>query len=223
LNAYKPKPVDNPFAEAASSFDPIGTAEPRFPKSLYLIQPLHEVYELNPVALAAQASVPIPDGLDLDAWIVAPPPEPTSKGDSDFAARKVRKGKGKEVNGGKAKNGKKKHKEEGNGNGNGVVLTPADPEEETETAEERERVCFFRPLTTLDKYAQWFCSGSRSGENDCAMIRTTSWTINLRRRSGWLTMILIQYRWSGSTTCLHSQVGFVYSHCQYFRADHLEP
>jgi hypothetical protein len=34
---------------------------------------------------------------------------------------------------------------------------------------------------------------------------------------------LIQYRWSGSTTCLHSQVGFVYSHCQYFRADHLEP
>ncbi|KAJ7897229.1 Adaptor protein complex AP-3 delta subunit [Mycena olivaceomarginata] len=95
LNAYKPKPVDNPFAEAASSFDPIGTAEPRFPKSLYLIQPLHEVYELNPVALAAQASVPIPDGLDLDAWI----------------------GKGKEVNGAKAKNGKKKHKEEGNGNG----------------------------------------------------------------------------------------------------------
>ncbi|KAJ7361378.1 Adaptor protein complex AP-3 delta subunit [Mycena albidolilacea] len=139
LNAYKPKPVDNPFAEAASSFDPIGTAEPRFPKSLYLIQPLHGAYELNPVALAAQASVPIPDGLDLDAWIVAPPPEPTPKSDSDFAARKVRKGKGKEVNGGKAKNGKKKHKEEGNGNGNGVVLTPADPEEETETAEQRER------------------------------------------------------------------------------------
>ncbi|KAF8215817.1 adaptin N terminal region-domain-containing protein [Mycena galopus ATCC 62051] len=116
LNAYRPKPINNPFAEASSSFDPIA-GEPRFPKSLYLLQPLHEAYELNPVALAAQASVPIPYGLDLDA------------------CSEIKKGKGKEVNGGKAKNGKKKHKEEENG----VVLVPVDHEEETETAEDRER------------------------------------------------------------------------------------
>ncbi|KAJ7170232.1 Ap3d1 protein [Mycena filopes] len=100
LNAYRPKPVDNPFAEA-------------FPKSLYLLEPLHGAYELNPVALAAQASVPIPEGLDLDAWI----------------ARKAKKGKAKEVNGTKVKSGKKKHKEEGNG----VALTP--PEDDIETPE----------------------------------------------------------------------------------------
>ncbi|KAJ7657986.1 Ap3d1 protein [Mycena rosella] len=134
LNAYRPKPIDNPFAEASSSFDPIASGEPRFPKSLYLLQPLHEAYELNPVALAAQASVPIPDGLDLDAWIVAPPQEPVLEVDAEAKARKVKKGKGKEVNGTKSKSGKKKHKEEVNG-GNGVLLTPL--EDDTETPEER--------------------------------------------------------------------------------------
>ncbi|KAJ7459062.1 adaptin N terminal region-domain-containing protein [Mycena galericulata] len=132
LNAYRPRPVDNPFAEAASSFDPMASAEPRFPKSLYLIQPLYGSYELNPVALAAQASVPIPEGLDLDAWIVAPPPEPVAEADAEAKARKVKKGKGKEVNGTKAKMGKKKHKEEING-GDGVTLTP--PEDDVETPE----------------------------------------------------------------------------------------
>ncbi|KAJ7269381.1 adaptin N terminal region-domain-containing protein [Mycena haematopus] len=135
LNAYRPKPVDNPFAEASSSFDPIA-GEPRFPKSLYLLQPLHGAYELNPVALAAQASVPIPDGLDLDAWFIPPPPEPAPQVDPDSKVRKVKKGKGKEVNGSKAKNGKKKHKEE---EGNGVVLVPLDHEDEVETLEERQR------------------------------------------------------------------------------------
>ncbi|KAJ6469611.1 Adaptor protein complex AP-3 delta subunit [Mycena vitilis] len=130
LDAYRPKPVDNPFAEASSSFDPMSSGEPRFPKSLYLLQPLHGVYELNPVALAAQVSVPIPDGLDLDAWIVPPPPEPVQEVDAEAKARKIKKGKGKEVNGSKAKGGKKKQKEEGNG----VVLTPL--EDDTETAEQ---------------------------------------------------------------------------------------
>ncbi|KAF7347534.1 AP-3 complex subunit delta [Mycena venus] len=123
LNAYRPKPVDNPFAEASSSFDPIGSAEPRFPKSLYLLQPLHGAYDLNPVALAAQASVPVPEGLDLDAWIVAPPQEPAPEVDADVKARKVKKGKGKE---------------KAMGTGNGVVLTP-EYEEDVETVEDRER------------------------------------------------------------------------------------
>ncbi|KAJ6502639.1 adaptin N terminal region-domain-containing protein [Mycena vulgaris] len=129
LNAYRPKPVDNPFAEASSSFDPIASGEPRFPKSLYLLQPLHGAYELNPVALAAQASVLIPDGLDLDAWIVSPPQEPVLEADLEAKARKIKKGKGKEVNGTKSK-GKKKHKDEANG-GNGVVLTPLEDDGET--------------------------------------------------------------------------------------------
>ncbi|KAJ7109859.1 Ap3d1 protein [Mycena epipterygia] len=133
LNAYRSKPVDNPFAEASSSFDPIASGEPRFPKSMYLIQPLHGAYELNPVALAAQASVPIPDSLDLDAWIVPPPEESAPELDAEAKARKVKKGKGKEVNGTKTKTGKKKHKDDVN-EGNGVVLTP--PEDDMETPEQ---------------------------------------------------------------------------------------
>jgi AP-3 complex subunit delta len=70
--------------------------EPNCPKSLYLIRPLFTSYELNPVAPNAQASVPIPEGLDLDAWIVPPPP--------DLAAGIGRKAKGKK--------GKEKEKNE---------------------------------------------------------------------------------------------------------------
>ncbi|KAJ7040260.1 armadillo-type protein [Mycena alexandri] len=122
LNAYRPKPADNPFVEAACTY----------------FEPLHGAYELNPVALAAQASVPIPDGLDLDAWIVAPPPDLLAEADAEARARKVKKGKGKEVNGSKVKSGKKKHKEEGNGNA--VVLTPPGDDVETpDQALEREQ------------------------------------------------------------------------------------
>ncbi len=32
--------------------------------------------ELNPVAAKAQRKVPVPEGLDLDAWINEPPPPP---------------------------------------------------------------------------------------------------------------------------------------------------
>ncbi|KAJ7292982.1 adaptin N terminal region-domain-containing protein [Mycena rebaudengoi] len=138
LNAYRPKPEHNPFAEASSSFDPIASAEPRFPKSLYLLQPLYAAYELNPVALAAQTSVPIPDGLDLDTWIVPPPKTPVHEADEAAKSRKSKKGKGKEVNGVKTKTGKRKHKVDLNGE-NGVSLTPPD-EEEVETPDQvRER------------------------------------------------------------------------------------
>ncbi|KAF7302704.1 AP-3 complex subunit delta [Mycena chlorophos] len=144
LNAYKPKPpASNPFAEASSSFDPMSSAssEPRFPKSLYLIEPLHNAYELNPVALVAQASVPVPDGLDLDVWFVAPPPEPVVAPEPKMR-KSSSKGKGKEVNGGtgKASKSKKKAKESVT-NGDVVVLTPMVDEVETpeEDAEERER------------------------------------------------------------------------------------
>ncbi|KAF7303117.1 AP-3 complex subunit delta [Mycena kentingensis (nom. inval.)] len=138
LAAFKPRPAgsaNNPFAEASSSFDPV--AEPRFPKSLYLIQPLHTAYELNPVAILAQASVPVPPGLDLDVWFIPPPPEPTVE-----APRKS-KGKSREVNGGggKSSSGKSKKKQkEVVANGDAVVLTPANEEAETpEQAAERDR------------------------------------------------------------------------------------
>ena len=40
--------------------------------------------ELNPVALKAQKKVPIPEGLDLDAWINEPPPEESESEESEI-------------------------------------------------------------------------------------------------------------------------------------------
>ncbi|XP_018015411.1 AP-3 complex subunit delta-1 isoform X2 [Hyalella azteca] len=40
--------------------------------------------ELNPVAPKAQKKVPVPDGLDLDAWMNAPPSESEGSGDEDL-------------------------------------------------------------------------------------------------------------------------------------------
>ena len=48
---------------------------PTYPKSLLLINPLFSAYELNSVNFAAQDSITVPEGLDLDVWIVAPPQE----------------------------------------------------------------------------------------------------------------------------------------------------
>jgi len=96
-------------------------------------------YDLNPVALAAQASVPIPDGLDLDAWVVPSQQERVAEKDEEDAVRKAKKskkGKSKETNGVKVKSGKRRQKDH----------DPRDtytPEPEIETAEEiaeRERV-----------------------------------------------------------------------------------
>lgn len=88
-------------------------------------------YELNPVSVHAQASVPVPDGLDLDAWIVPPPKEPSPE--KVDAKKKVKKGKGKETIGVKSK---KKQKDEDEGNRDGAALL-GPPEPEVETADER--------------------------------------------------------------------------------------
>jgi len=48
---------------------------PAYPKSLLLINPLFSTYELNSVNSAAQDSISVPEGLDLDVWIVPPPQE----------------------------------------------------------------------------------------------------------------------------------------------------
>ncbi|KAJ3813936.1 adaptin N terminal region-domain-containing protein [Lentinula aff. lateritia] len=148
LNSYRPRSTGNPFDESSSSYansDVI--SEPRFPKSLFIIQPLFSSYELNPVAQHAQESVPIPEGLDLDAWIVPPPADPLSpleRGEKK-AKRKIKREKGKDGVSGSSNKGKKKQREE-NGqdhgyNGNGLVtLIPLESETETEEQRtERER------------------------------------------------------------------------------------
>ena len=138
LDNFRPRDssLDLPDEVTASGF--AGSTEPHFPKSLYLIQPLATAYPLNPVASTAQASVPIPEGLDLDAWIV-PPPKDEELGES--TDRKKSK-KGKEKEGSRSrKSGKKKQRPE-----NEVTLTPAEPEVETpDERAERERVRLYLP------------------------------------------------------------------------------
>lgn len=86
------------------------------------------------MALSAQVSVPVPEGLDLDVWIVPSQQERIVDEEGDEGVRKVKKGKkgkGKEVNGVKVKNGKRRQKDDE------VMETPT-PEPEVETPEERE-------------------------------------------------------------------------------------
>lgn len=142
LAAYRPKGKNGSSDTLTSSFDSV--VEPSFPKSLYLIRPLVSSYELGPVAQAAQASVPIPEGLDLDAWIVPAMQEPLVDDDGHEVEKKVKKNKkGKEketLNRTKAKGGKKKRKEDSNVE----ELVPQEPEETAEEREERERVSLVR-------------------------------------------------------------------------------
>lgn len=62
------------------------------------------IYELNPVAPKAQAKVPIPEGLDLDAWINDPLPDLVQDFDSDASAGESSISKYEKV----SKSGKKK-------------------------------------------------------------------------------------------------------------------
>jgi AP-3 complex subunit delta len=144
LSAFQPRPDSNgvDYGEAGSSaFGMETSSEPRFPKSLFLVQPLFTTFELNPVAAQAQASVPVPEGLDLHAWIVPPLADAVAMETSDVedvlaaSKKKTKKGKGKETTGAKTK---RKKRREGEGAG-GDVLTPSVVETEEEKAE-RERV-----------------------------------------------------------------------------------
>ncbi|KAE9401969.1 Ap3d1 protein [Gymnopus androsaceus JB14] len=122
LNAYRPRMTENALDESSASFaESTFSAEPFFPKSLFLIHPLFSSYELNPVAQYAQESVPVPEGLDLDAWIVPPRLEPMENGD------KKEGGKGK----------KKQQEENGNGYNEDELVTLTPQEAEVETEEER--------------------------------------------------------------------------------------
>jgi AP-3 complex subunit delta-1 len=137
LSQFRPRPTESyTFSSDSGGFESAST-EPEFPKSLYLIHPLVSAYTLNPVASAAQANVPIPEGLDLDKWIVPPPKNlvPTPATEEEERGRRPKKKKGKQ----KEANGKVKEKAT-NKPLNEDALTPA-PETEEEKAE-RERVGF---------------------------------------------------------------------------------
>ncbi|ORZ17574.1 adaptin N terminal region-domain-containing protein [Lobosporangium transversale] len=68
--------------ENSVSFAPTMPKPPAILGSLY---PLFFNLELNPVAPKAQRKVPVPEGLDLEAWIHEPAPEPVSESsDDDF-------------------------------------------------------------------------------------------------------------------------------------------
>ena len=141
LSQFKPRPTESYALASDSDVFESGTTEPEFPKSLYLIHPLVSAYPLNPVASTAQANVPIPEGLDLDGWIVPPPKDvaPIPAAAEERGRRpKKKKGKHKEANGKvKGKDANKLLQED--------VLTPAPETEEERT--ERERVSPFIPLS----------------------------------------------------------------------------
>jgi AP-3 complex subunit delta len=122
----------SPLPGSSSQLDgpPSRSDELRFPKSLYLIQPLVTPYELNPVAATAQASVVPPEGLNLDAWFVEPPPEVTSYVQADDAdvvkTKKTKKGKAKDLVPNANLSGKKTLK-----NGDGVLINTMESDLET--------------------------------------------------------------------------------------------
>ncbi|KAI0368886.1 Ap3d1 protein [Pilatotrama ljubarskyi] len=134
LSAHKPKPrSDFMYGEAGSNGFGEPSAELRFPKSLYLMKPLFSAYQLNAVAQSAQASVPVPEGLDLDAWIVPWQEESLPDlGAADGAEGKKAK-KGKKDAGKTKRKGKGKAEEPAEERARSA--SPAQPA--VETAEER--------------------------------------------------------------------------------------
>ncbi|KAI0348238.1 Ap3d1 protein [Trametopsis cervina] len=135
LQAFRPR-VDIGITHD-EGFESETPSEPRFPKSLYLVGPLFSTYDLNPVAVSAQASVAIPEGLDLDAWIVPPPRDELedevneAEGSSDvIKVKKGKKGKGKASGSGKTKKGRQIDDET-------VQAPPAETEEERAEREKR--------------------------------------------------------------------------------------
>ena len=129
-----------PGSSSQSDGPPSRSDELRFPKSLYLIQPLVNPYELNPVAATAQASVVPPEGLNLDAWFVEPPPEATpfvQAVDADVVkTKKTKKGKGKDLVSNVNLSVKKSSK-----NGDGALINTVESDLETpEEIAERDKV-----------------------------------------------------------------------------------
>lgn len=128
----------------------------------------------------------MPDGLDLDAWIVQPPVEalPQSHVDDDDDAekkkKKSKKGKGKEVSGSSTNRKKKKAKD----TAELVVLTPAESDQETqEEKAERERVCIFIWKSREVLIVSFLFNSARQNDwHNYGMTHITSLMIDLQSR-----------------------------------------
>lgn len=145
LNSYRPITEDGlSYGDSnTSSSTPSLSTQPNFPKSLFLIRPLSATYELNAVASTAQASVSIPEGLDLDAWIVQPPKAVTNgveQVEEGLGERKKNSKKGKEK--ATARSKAKGKKLDRGGHANEIVPAQEIIETEEERAE-RERVSYW--------------------------------------------------------------------------------
>ncbi|KAF8807917.1 Ap3d1 protein [Phlegmacium glaucopus] len=131
INSYLPNLLVASSSSSQLDGPPLRSDELRFPKSLYLIQPLVNPYELNPVAATAQASVVPPEGLNLDAWFVEPPSEVVSHIRADDAdvekMKRSKKGKAKELGFNANLSGKKTSKK----NGDRALINTMDSDVET--------------------------------------------------------------------------------------------
>ncbi|KAI0800586.1 Adaptor protein complex AP-3 delta subunit [Fomes fomentarius] len=143
LTAYKPCPPESlKYSEvSAVGFGEPPSSDPRFPKSLYLMKPLFVAYELNAVALTAQASVPIPEGLDLDAWIVPFSEDIVSTqeaaGDEPLEGKKSKKNKKKDAGKTKRKGKTRAKEDDGDEEDGDYEHSAPNVSAPVETAEER--------------------------------------------------------------------------------------
>ena len=162
---------------------------PQFPKSLYLVQPLFSSYELNAVAASAQAFVPVPDGLDLDSWIVPPPREAAQSSSPPVREKKkkVKKGKGKDV----LLSGS-----EGRLPQNGERIPPVSVESDGESLEEkalREKVMFSRFDSNCDILNLTPSSEKQNGWRNYEMILITL-KIPSQKQMTWIPSLLYSLR-----------------------------
>jgi len=164
--------------------------EPRFPKSLYLIHPLFSGYELNPVGINAQASVAVPEGLDLDSWIVPPPLEAVPYNVDDEkggSGKKVRSKKGKGKDAVPATTNKKN---KGKENGYHTTPIPVDSEETPEERVRREKVWILFFIHKLFNFV-FRRSGRQNGWPSFVMIHIILSTIGRKGSKKTLT----QFPW----------------------------
>lgn len=140
-------------SESSATDGPLTTSsnDPHFPKSLYLIRPLH-ARELNAVAPQAQKTVGIPNGLNLDAPIV---PSSRLKHDPDSASEE--EGENIAPSNGKKRKGKSKAEGESKGKSKGTTKRKKkDASGEPIPADTPEEIAA-REQVHIDRHS-WTCS-----------------------------------------------------------------
>lgn len=122
---------DDEIPSSSAPFTPpVTDIEPSFPKSLYLLRPLFTSYELNYVATTAQANVRVPDGLDLDVWLI--PIEKEAVQAEGEAAKNGTTKVGRKKEKGIRSDGKSKRRKKGDREAEQPDLPTATPEERAE-------------------------------------------------------------------------------------------